>query len=97
MPCASQFLTEGSQLHWAALTAPVSLYFLAVETDPGWLGLLLFSSPSILPTLQGVIMWKQRLFPEVPLSSWLCGFRCSAVTSILPGTKHIIIKLIARG
>lgn len=67
-PCASWFLTEGSQLHRAAMPAPVSLCLLAVGRAPGWLGLLLFSSPSILPTRQDVIVWKQHLFPEAPLS-----------------------------
>lgn len=49
--CASPFLTEDSQ-HWAAVLAPVSLCHLATGRAPGWLELLLFSSPSVLPTLQ---------------------------------------------
>ena len=47
MLLASQFLTEGSQLHWAAVPAPVSLCLLAMGRAPGWLWLLLFSSPSL--------------------------------------------------
>ena len=92
MPCASRFLTEGSQLHWAAMPASVSLCLLAMGRAPGWPGLLLFSSHSILPTLWDMMMWRQHLFPEAPLSPWLCGFQCSAIIC-----KHIIRLLTARG
>lgn len=96
MPCAFQFLTEALQLHWAAMPAPVFFCLLAMGRAPGWLGLLLFSSPSILFTLQDEMMWRQYLFSEVLLSPQLCGFQQSAIIFILPETKHVI-KLIARG
>lgn len=91
MLCAFQFLTEALQLHWAAVPAPVSFCH---GRAPSWLGLLLFSSLSILLALQDEMMGRQHLFPE--LSPQLCGFQHSAIICILPGTKHVI-KLIARG
>lgn len=52
VPWGSPFLTEGLQQHWAAVPAPVSVCHLAMGRTPGWLELLLFSSPSVLPTPQ---------------------------------------------